>query len=119
QRIGKRERFFAFDPNRTTPLNGVVNGMVVDGGANGGNTRIPVRGGTPGTTPLVYGDYVEIRAQYFMVLRPLEIGPEGTGELIVWPSVRASIADGEDIITDHPKMVARQTSELDWRRVEA
>lgn len=119
RRLGRTERFFAFDADRQTPLNGVVNGMVVDGITNGGNSRIPVRGGPINTTALVAGDYFEARSQYFILQRDLEIGPEGTGEAVVWPSVRASIADGEDVITDHPQLVARITSDLDWRRIEA
>lgn len=119
RRIGRTERFFAFDPDHTTPIKGPVYGLLVDGTVNGGNSRIPVRGGVAGSTPLLAGDYVEIRAQYFQLQRDLEIGPEGTGDMIVWPSVRASLADGEDVITDNPKMVAKVTSDLDWRRMEA
>lgn len=119
RRLRKTDRFFAFDPDRVVPVNGVVPGMVVDGGANGGNTRIPIRGGPVNTTALLADDHVEIGAQYFCLLRDLEIGPEGTGEMIVWPAVRASLTDGEDVITDHPAMVARITSDLDKRRLEA
>lgn len=119
RRLGKAERFFAYHPDRRTPRGGVVNGLTVDGGAAQGVTRIPVTGGTASTTPLVERDFVEIGAQYFEVQRDLEIGPEGTGELIVWPSVRTAFADGEEVITDNPKMVARITSDLDERQAEA
>lgn len=119
RRLGRVERFFAFDPDRTIPLNGIVNGMTVDGPITNGTNKIPVKAGPVSSTALVAGDYFEAKDQYFQVQRPLEIGPEGTGEAIVWPAVRSTLADGEDVITDNPKMVARITSDLDWRRVEA
>ena len=71
------------------------------------------------TIALVAGDYMEVKDQYFQLQRDLKIGPEGTGEAIVWPAVRSTLADGEDLITNNPKMVARITSDLDWRRIEA
>lgn len=74
----------------------------------------------PANSPaLVAGDYMEVKDQYFQLQRDFEIGPEGTGEAIVFPAVRSTFADGEDVITDNPKMVARITSDLDWRRIEA
>jgi len=119
RRLGRTERFFAFDPDRTVPLNGIVTGMTVDGPITNGTNKIPVKAGPVSSTALVAGDYMEVKGQYFQLQRDLEIGPEGTGEAIVWPAVRSTLADGEDIITDNPKMVARITSDLDWRRVEA
>ncbi len=119
RRLGRNERFFAFDPDRTVPLNGIVNGMTVDGPITNGTNKIPVKAGPVSSTALVAGDYMEVKDQYFQLQRDLEIGPEGTGQAIVWPSVRSTFADGEDIITDNPKMVARITSDLDWRRIEA
>lgn len=119
RRLGRTERFFAFDPDRTVPLNGIVNGMTVDGPITNGTNKIPVKAGPVSSTALVAGDYMEVKDQYFQLQRDLEIGPEGTGEAIVWPAVRSTLADGEDVITDNPKMVARITSDLDWRRVEA
>lgn len=113
-RLGRTDRFFAFDPDRTTPVNGVVNNMVVDGPVAPGTNRIPVRSGPVDSTALIAGDYVEVRDQYFRLQRSLQIGPEGTGEMVVWPAVRSTIADAEDVITDNPKMVARITSDLDW-----
>lgn len=115
-RIGKTERFFAFDPDRKTPVNGIVNGMTVDGATAQGTNRIPVTAGPVSSTALVAGDYIEVKDQYFQLQRDLEIGPEGTGDAIVWPAVRSTLADGEDVITDNPKMVARITSDLDWTR---
>lgn len=106
KRLGKQGLFFAYDATRRVPKNGVVNGLVVDGGSQTGN-ELSVRGGTANTTPLVEGDYVEVREQYFQLQTDLEIGPEGTGTMQVWPAIRTSPADGEDVITDHPKMVAR------------
>ena len=119
RRLGRTERFFAFDPDRKVPLNGIVNGMTVDGPITNGTNKIPVKAGPVSTTALVAGDYMEVKDQYFQLQRDLEIGPEGTGEAHVWPAVRSTFADGEDIITENPKMVARITSDLDWRRVEA
>jgi len=119
RRLGRTERFFAFDPDRVVPLNGIVNGMRVDGPVTNGTNKIPVKAGPVSTTALVAGDYMEVKDQYFQLQRDLEIGPEGTGEAIVWPSVRSTLANGEDVITDNPKMVARITSDLDWRRIEA
>jgi len=119
RRIGRVDRFFAFDPDRTVPLNGVVNGMTVDGPVTQGTSNIPVKAGPVSSTALVAGDYIEVKDQYFQLQRDLEIGPEGTGNAIVWPAVRSTFADGEDIITNSPKMVARVTSDLDWRRIEA
>lgn len=117
-RLGRLERFFAFDPRRVVPAGGVVNGMVVDG-ANQLGTLIHVRAGPVSSTPLKASENVEIAAQYYTLLRDLELGPEGTGILNVWPSVRTASADGEDIITDHPKIVARITSDFDARQLEA
>ena len=119
RRLGRIERFFAFDPDRTVPLNGIVNGMTVDGPITNGTNKIPVKAGPVSSTALVAGDYMEVKDQYFQLQRDLEIGPEGTGEAIVWPAVRSTLADGEDVITNKPKMVARITSDLDWRRIEA
>ena len=119
RRLGRTERFFAFDPDRTIPLNGVVNGMTVDGPVTNGTNKISIKDGPVSTTALVAGDYMEVKDQYFQLQRDLEIGPEGTGEAIVWPAVRSTLADDEDVITDNPKMVARITSDLDWRRIEA
>lgn len=119
RRLGRTERFFAFDPDRTVPLNGIVNGMTVDGPITNGTNKIPVKAGPVSSTALVAGDYMEVKDQYFQLQRDLEIGPEQTGEAIVWPAVRSTLADGEDVITDNPKMVARITSDLEWRRVEA
>ncbi len=119
RRLGRTERMFAYDPDRTVPLNGIVNGMTVDGPITNGTNKIPVKAGPVSSTALVAGDYMEVKNQYFQLQRDLEIGPEGTGQAIVWPSVRSTFADGEDIITDNPKMVARITSDLDWRRIEA
>ena len=51
--------------------------------------------------------------------RTSERGPEGAGGAIGGPAERSTRADGEDVITDNPKMVARITSDLEWRRVEA
>lgn len=116
RRVGNSERFFAFDPDRKIPINGVVNGMLVDGAVTGGATKIPVKSGPVSSTALVAGDYMEIKDQYFQLQRDLEIGPEGTGEAIVWPSARSTLADGEDVITDNPKIVARITSDLEWLR---
>ncbi len=116
---GRTERFFAVDAVRTVPLNGIVNGMTVDGTTTQGTNKIPVKAGPVSSTALVAGDYMEVKDQYFQLQRDLEIGPEGTGEAIVWPAVRSTLADGEDVITDNPKMVARITSDLDWRRIEA
>ncbi|KKL92358.1 hypothetical protein LCGC14_1885490 [marine sediment metagenome] len=115
ERLGRIERFFAFDPDRLVPKNGVVNNMTVDGTTTNGTNRIPVKAGPVSSTALVVGDYIEIKDQYFQLKRDLEIGPEGTGEAIVWPSVRSTFADGEDIITDNPKMIARVTSEVPRR----
>lgn len=115
-RVGNTERFFAFDPDRQTPVNGVVNGMSVDGVTTNGTNRIPIKAGPVSSTALVAGDYIEVKDQFFQLLRDLEIGPEGTGEAIVWPAVRSTLADGEDVITDNPKIVARITSNLDWTR---
>ena len=119
RRLGRTERFFAFDPDRTVPLNGIVNGMTVDGPITNGTNKILVKAGPVSSTALVAGDYMEVKDQYFQLQRDLEIGPEGTGEAIVYPAVRSTFADGEDIITSQPRMVARITSDLDWRRVEA
>ncbi len=119
RRLGRTERFFAFDPDRTVPLNGIVNGMTVDGPITNGTNKISVKAGPVSSTALVAGDYMEVKDQYFQLQRDLEIGPEGTGEAIVFPAVRSTLADGEDVITDNPKMVARISSDLDWRRVEA
>lgn len=119
RRLGRTERLFCFDPDRTVPLNGIVNGMTVDGPITNGTNKIPIKAGPVSTTALVAADYVEVGAQYFQLQRDLEVGPEGTGEMIVFPSVRSTLADGEDIVTDNPKLVARITSDLDWRRVEA
>ena len=119
RRLGRTERFFAFDPDRTVPLNGIVNGMTVDGPITNGTNKIAVKAGPVSSTALVASDYMEVKDQYFQLQRDLEIGPEGTGEAIVYPSVRSTFADGEDIVTDNPKMVARITSDLDWRRIEA
>ncbi len=119
RRLGRTERFFAFDPDRTIPLNGIVNGMTVDGPITNGTNKIPVKAGPVSSTALVAGDYMEVKDQYFQLQRDLEIGPEGTGEAIVFPTVRSTLADDEDVITDNPKMVARISSDLDWRRVEA
>lgn len=119
RRLGRTERFFAFDPDRTIPLNGIVNGMTVDGPITNGTNKISVKAGPVSSTALVAGDYMEVKDQYFQLQRDLEIGPEGTGEAIVWPAVRSTLADGEDVITNNPKMVARITSDLDWRRIEA
>ena len=119
RRLGRTERFFAFDPDRTVPLNGIVNDMTVDGPITNGTNKIPVKAGPVSSTALVAGDYMEVKDQYFQLQRDLEIGPEGTGEAIVFPAVRSTLADGEDVITNNPKMVARITSDLDWRRIEA
>lgn len=119
RRLGRSERFFAFDPDRTIPLNGIINGMTVDGATTQGTNKIPVKAGPVSSTALVAGDYMEVKDQYFQLQRDLEIGPEGTGEAIVFPAVRSTLADGEDIITSQPRMVARITSDLDWRRIEA
>ena len=119
RRLGRTERFFAFDPDRTVPFNGIVNGMTVDGPITNGTNKIPVKAGPVSSTALVAGDYMEVKDQYFQLQRDLEIGPEGTGEAIVYPSVRSTFADGEDVITSQPKMVARITSDLDWRRIKA
>jgi len=119
RRLGRTERFFAFDPDRTVPLNGIVNGMTVNGPITNGTNKIPIKAGPVSSTALVAGDYMEVKDQYFQLQRDLEIGPEGTGEAIVWPSVRSTFADGEDVITNNPKLVARITSDLDWRRIEA
>ena len=119
RRLGRVERFFSFDPARTVPLNGIVNGMTVDGPITNGTNKIPVKAGPVSSTALVAGDYMEVKDQYFQVQRPLEIGPEGTGEAIVYPAVRSTFADGEDIITSSPRMVARITSDLDWRAIAA
>lgn len=116
QRIGNTERFFAFDPDRKTPVGGIVNGLTVNGAVTQGTTRIPVKDGTADTTPLIAGDHVEVRAQYFQLQRNLDIGPEGTGDMIVWPAVRSDMIDDEDVITDNPKIVARITSDLEWAR---
>ena len=119
RRLGRTERLFCFDPDRTVPLNGIVNDMTVDGPITNGTNKIPVKAGPVSSTALVAGDYMEVKDQYFQLQRDLEIGPEGTGEEIVWPAVRSTLADGEDVITNNPKMVARITSDLDWRRIEA
>ncbi len=119
RRLGRTERLFCFDPDRTVPLNGIVNGMTVDGPITNGTNKIPVKAGPVSSTALVAGDYMEVKDQYFQLQRDLEIGPEGTGEAIVFPAVRSTLADGEDVITNNPKMVARITSDLDWRRIEA
>ncbi len=119
RRLGRTERLFCFDPDRTVPLNGIVNGMTVDGPITNGTNKIPVKAGPVSSTALVAGDYMEVKDQYFQLQRDLEIGPEGTGEAIVWPAVRSTLADGEDVITNNPKLVARITSDLDWRRIEA
>ena len=119
RRLGRTERMFAYDPDRTVPLNGIVNGMTVDGPITNGTNKIPVKAGPVSSTALVAGDYMEVKDQYFQLQHDLEIGPEGTGEAVVWPAVRSTLADGEDIITNNPKMVARITSDLDWRRIEA
>ena len=114
ERLGQTERFFAFDPDRLVPKNGVVNGMLVDGASQIG-TLLKVKSGPVSTTPLVAGDYVEVRDQFFQLLQDLVIGPEGTGAMHVNPAIRTSPADGEDVITNNPKMVARFTSEVPRR----
>ncbi len=119
RRLGRTERLFCFDPDRTVPLNGIVNDMTVDGPITNGTNKIPVKAGPVSSTALVAGDYMEVKDQYFQLQRDLEIGPEGTGEAIVYPAVRSTFADGEDVITAQPRMVARITSDLDWRRIEA
>ena len=119
RRLGRTERLFCFDPDRTIPLNGIVNGMTVDSATTQGTNKIPVKAGPVSSTALVAGDYMEVKDQYFQLQRDLEIGPEGTGEAIVFPAVRSTLANGEDVITENPRMVARITSDLDWRRIEA
>ncbi len=115
ERLGRIERFFAFDPDRLVPKNGIVNNMTVGGVTTQGTNKIPIKTGPVSSTALVVGDYIEIKDQYFQLQRDLEIGPEGTGEAIVWPTVRSTFADGEDIITDNPKIIARVTSEVPRR----
>ena len=115
ERLGRIDRFFAYDPDRLVPKNGVVNNMVVDGTTTNGTNKIPVGAGPVSSTALVVGDYIEVKNQYFQLQRDLEIGPEGTGEAIVWPTVRSTLADGENIITDNPKIIARVTSEVPRR----
>ena len=115
ERLEQTERFFAFDPDRLIPKNGVVNNMTVNGATTQGTSKIPVKAGPVSSTALVAGDYMEVKDQYFQLIRDLEIGPEGTGEAIVTPAVRSTLADGEDVITDNPKMVARFTSEVPRR----
>ncbi len=110
ERVGQIDRFFAFDPDRRVPKNGVVNGMLVDGAGQSG-TLLRVKNGPVSSTALVAGDYVEVRDQFFQLVRDLEIGPEQTGEMHVKPAIRTSPADGEDVITNNPKMVARFSSE--------
>jgi hypothetical protein len=111
ERLGRVNKFFCYDPDRTTPKNGVVNGMVVDGASQVGNL-LRVRSGPVSTTALVAGDYIEVADQYYQLVRDLRIGPQGTGMAHIMPSIRTSPADGEDVITNAPKMVARITSEV-------
>jgi len=115
RRLGKRRMFFAFNADRRSPQNGVVNGMVVDGPTDQGVNELPIRNGTANTTALREGDYIEVGSQYFALRRDLEIGPEGTGVAEVWPAIRTPFADGEDVITDDPKIVARVTSDIDYQ----
>ncbi len=115
ERLGRLEQFFAFDPDRLVPKNGVVNGMTVDGAISLGTNKISVKAGPVSSTALVAGDFIEVKDQFFQLDRDLEIGPEGTGEAIVSPSVRSTLANNEDVITDNPKMVARFTSEVPRR----
>lgn len=113
-RVGRTGRFLAYDPLRRTPAGGVVSGLVVDGASQTGTT-LAVRGGTASSTPLVAGDYVEVRDQYYVLVEPLELDTAGKGTMHIWPAIRTSPADGEDVITNQPSMVTRLTEVPDIR----
>ena len=111
-RLGKTNGFLAYDPDRTAPKNGVVNGMTVDGAGQAG-TKLAIKDApTPSVTALVAGDYIEVADQYYRLQRDLVIGPASTGVAHIWPAIRTSPADDEPVITDNPKMVARITSDV-------
>jgi len=107
-RLGRVGTFFAFDPDRRSPLSGFSDSVTVAGGLQSGRT-INVNGAANGT--LLAGDYVQIGSQYFLVT-----GDVATGVLPIWPALRTSPANLAPVVVVNPVMTARITSTPEWAR---
>lgn len=107
-RVGRQGTFYAFDPDRKSPLSGFSGAVTVNGAGQTGR-QITVAGAAAGT--LLAGDYVQIGTQYFLLTADVN-----AGVLSIWPALRSSPATGATVVITNPVMVARLTSSFEWGR---
>lgn len=107
RRLKRTGTFWAFDPDRRIPLNGVVAGLQYD--SHTGDV-VTISGGDPSATILSDGDYIQIDTQFFMLLGDLTTNGSGVGTVQVWPTPRSGLTATDAVVTDNPVMEARITS---------
>ena len=114
---GGRRVFLLGDPTRDTPQGTVSGNPVVDGGADVRDETLAVRGLDAGLSGAwLPGDLIQLgtgtAARLHEVQTAADSDGSGKAALDVWPPLRASYADGENVIYSQPRGVFRMAQNV-------
>lgn len=100
---GRKNTFFAYDPDYTTPRGSATGTPLVDGASQTGTSLI-TDGWTPSTTGILKaGDYFSVGGELKMVTQDADSDGAGACTLNFQPAIRNSPSDNASITTTNPK----------------
>lgn len=100
---GKKNTFFAYDPDYTTPR-GVATGTPLVNGASQTGTSLITDGWTPSTTGILKaGDYFSVGGELKIVTQDTDSDGAGACTINFQPAIRNSPSDNASITTNNPK----------------
>lgn len=116
---GIRGTFLFGDPNSATPRGTNPVQPTVAGGSQTGNV-LRVNGYAPfATGVLLAGDYIQLSsgasARLHKILDDVDASSDGSAEVLIWPSLRESPANGGIVVTSSAKGVFRMVqNDMSW-----
>lgn len=104
------------DPDVAAPFGSVQGAPLVDMSTSGTNqpmqTTLYTRGWVPYTWRLLLpGDYLQIGYRLHMVTAPVNADASGKSAISIWPSLRDTVTDGQQVILAQPKGLFRLASD--------
>ncbi len=100
---GRKNTFYAYDPDYTTPRGVATGTPLVNGGSQTGNTLV-TDGWTVSTTGILKaGDYFSVGGELKMVTQDANSDASGNCTINFEPAIRNSPSDNASIVTSNPK----------------
>jgi len=103
--------FYLSDPSYKQPQGNVSGVPVANGAQSPMATTLATKGWTPTTFGLLLpGDYLQVGNRLHRVLEPVNSDVNGDATIVIWPSLRDAVTDGQTIILDNPQGLFRLAS---------